>query len=137
MTLEYELLEKFRDLNFQFGWTQNSVMMGNLNVISELRENINESQLLDEELQVMSTQPGFTQAMDGVLSFNQRICVLKDMELRRRVLEEAHKNVFTIHPGSSKMYQDLKKNYWHSGMKKNIAEYVFECVVCQQVRIEH
>lgn len=35
------------------------------------------------------------------------------------------------------MYQDPKKNYWWSGMKKNIVEYVVGCVVCQQIRIEH
>ena len=75
--------------------------------------------------------------MNEVLFFNQRICVPNDVELRRRILEEAHKSEFTIHMGSSKMYQDLKKNYWLLGMKKNIVEYVSERVVCQQVKIEH
>lgn len=50
--------------------------MGNLNVTSELRERIRQSQLLDEVLQAMSNKSGFTQAMDGVLIFNQRMCVL-------------------------------------------------------------
>lgn len=45
--------------------------------------------------------------------------------------------MFTIHPSSSKMYQDPKKCYWWPGMKKNIAEYVVECVVCQQVKTKH
>jgi len=52
-------------------------------------------------------------------------------------LDEAHKGAFTIHPGSSKMYQDLKRDYWWSGMKRDIAVYVSECAVCQQVKIEH
>lgn len=38
--LEYELLEKFRDLNLQFSWTQNGVIMRNLNITSNLREEI-------------------------------------------------------------------------------------------------
>ena len=67
--------------------------------------------MIDGELQEMSTQPSFAQSPDEVVLFNQRICVLDDAELKRKVLEEGHKGAFTIHPGSSKMYQDLKKDY--------------------------
>lgn len=80
-------------------------MIGNLNVASELREMVHHSQLLDKGLQVLSKQPGFTQDMDEVLLCNQRICVINDVELRRRIFEEAQKCAFTIYPDSSKMYQ--------------------------------
>src|SRR4051812_15028599 len=72
-----------------------------------------------------------------MIMFNKRICVPDDALLKRRILDEAHKGDFTIHPGSSKMYQDLKRDYWWSGMKRDVAVYVSECAVCQQVKIEH
>lgn len=74
--------------------------MGNLNDTSELRKRIRQIQLINEGLQRMSTQSGVTVAKDGVLLFNQRMCVLNYVELRIRVLEEANKSVFTIHRGS-------------------------------------
>jgi hypothetical protein len=46
-------------------------------------------------------------------------------------MDEAHKTHYTVHPGSTKMYQDLKRNYWWSGMKQDIAEYVARCPECQ------
>ena len=55
----------------------------------------------------------------------KRIYVLNKEELRRE------------HPGSTKMYQNLKKNYWWKGMKMDIAEYVSKCLTCQQVKAEH
>ncbi|WVZ80549.1 hypothetical protein U9M48_028017 [Paspalum notatum var. saurae] len=56
----------------------------------------------------------------------------KDMELRKRILNEAHTSMFTIHPGSNKMYQDLNKN--SGGL---IAKYVTECDVCQRIKADH
>lgn len=85
MMLEYDLLEKFRNLNLQFLWTQNGVMMENLNITSDLRERIRQSQLLDEELQAMPTPSSFTHATNGVLLFNQRIYIPNDAELVRNL----------------------------------------------------
>ena len=85
--------------------------MGNLNVISNLREEIQQGQMIDEKLQEMLDQLGFTFFTDGVIIFNQTIFVTNDAELKRKVLEEAHKGAFIIHPGSSNMYQDLNKDY--------------------------
>ena len=76
-------------------------------------------------------------ASDGVILFEGRICVADDSELKRLILEEAHKSHFTIHPSATKMYQDLKKDYWWLVMKMEIAEFVARCIVCQQVKIEH
>ena len=49
---------------------------------------------------------------EGVLFFGKRIVVPKDHNLRRLILEEAHSSQFSIHPGSTKMYQDLKQRFW-------------------------
>ncbi|KAL5739012.1 hypothetical protein ACOSQ2_028192 [Xanthoceras sorbifolium] len=42
-----------------------------------------------------------------------------------------------MHPGSTKMYRDLKTQYWWSGMKKDVIEFVNKCITCQQVKAEH
>jgi hypothetical protein len=66
-----------------------------------------------------------------------RNVVPKNAELRRDILDEAHQTRYTVHPGNNKMYQDLKKKFWWHGMKKDIAEYVAQCHVCQLVKAEH
>ncbi|GAU39338.1 hypothetical protein TSUD_60890 [Trifolium subterraneum] len=91
----------------------------------------------DLELQRRIGKPEFTVADDGVIQFGSRVCVPNDAELKRLILEEAHKSGFSIHTGSTKMYHDLKKNYWWPNMKTEIAEFVSRCIVCQQVKIEH
>ncbi|WVZ55494.1 hypothetical protein U9M48_006145 [Paspalum notatum var. saurae] len=49
------------------------------------------------------------------------------MEPRKKILDEAHTSMFTLHPGSNKMYQDLKQKFWWTRMKREIAKYVYEC----------
>jgi hypothetical protein len=71
---------------------------------------------------------------EGVLWFNGRIIVPKDHKLRRKILDEAHLSKFSMHPGSTKMYQDLKQNFWWTRMKQKIAKYVSECDICQRVK---
>jgi len=73
----------------------------------------------------------------GVLFFGKRIVVPKDLSLRHLILDEAHSSQFSIHPGSTKMYQDLKQKFWGTRMKQEIARYVVECDVCQRVKAEH
>jgi hypothetical protein len=55
---------------------------------------------------------------NGILSFNDRLVVPKDKELRNQIMAESHSSKLSIHPGSSKMYQDLKPYYWWTKMKK-------------------
>ncbi|WVZ84402.1 hypothetical protein U9M48_031439, partial [Paspalum notatum var. saurae] len=74
---------------------------------------------------------------EGVLWFKNRLVVPKDMELRKKILNEAHTSMFTLHPGSNKMYQDLKQKFWWTRMKWEIAKYVSECDVCQRVKADH
>ena len=60
-----------------------------------------------------------------------------DPEIRKLILQEAHDSPYSIHPGNTKMYLDLKESFWWTGMKKDIAGYVAVCDVCQSVRAEH
>ncbi|WVZ63840.1 hypothetical protein U9M48_013438 [Paspalum notatum var. saurae] len=75
----------------------------------------------------------FTLDDQGMLWFKNRLVVPKDMELRKRILDEAHTSMFTMHPGSNKMYQDLKQKFWWT----QIAKYVSECDVCQRIKADH
>jgi hypothetical protein len=52
------------------------------------------------------------------------------MDLRNIILGEAHKSKLSIHPGATKMYQDLRHDFWWPGMKKDVAEYVASCLTC-------
>ncbi|WVZ76161.1 hypothetical protein U9M48_024158 [Paspalum notatum var. saurae] len=74
---------------------------------------------------------------EGVLWFKNRLVVPKDMELRKKILDEAHTSMFTLHPSSNKMYQDLKQKFWWTRMKREITKYVSECDVCQRVKADH
>ena len=74
---------------------------------------------------------------EGILWFGKRLVVPKNLELRKKILDEAHESQFSIHPGSNKMYQDLRKNFWWTRMKREVARYVAECDVCQRVKTEH
>ncbi|WVZ49183.1 hypothetical protein U9M48_000560 [Paspalum notatum var. saurae] len=79
----------------------------------------------------------FTLDDQGILWFKGRLVVPKDMELRKKILDEAHTSMFTMHPGSNKMYQDQKQKFWWTRMKREIAKYVSECDVCQRVKADH
>ncbi|WVZ61646.1 hypothetical protein U9M48_011487 [Paspalum notatum var. saurae] len=79
----------------------------------------------------------FTLDNQGVLWFKNRLVVPKDMELRKKILEEAHNSILAMHPGSNKMYQDLKQRFWWTRMKREIAKYVSECHVCKRVKADH
>jgi hypothetical protein len=52
-------------------------------------------------------------------------------------MDEAHLSKFSIHPGSSKMYQDLRQNFWWTRMKREVARYVSECDTCQRIKASH
>ena len=73
----------------------------------------------------------------GVLRFGQRLVVPKDMVLRELILREAHDSPLSIHPGATKMYQDLRQGFWWTRMKREIAKFVAECDVCRHVKAEH
>jgi hypothetical protein len=79
----------------------------------------------------------FRQDADGVLWFKDHLVVLKDFELHRKIMDEAHCSRYSIHPGTNKMYQDLKKKFWWTRIKREIASYVSECDTCWRIKAYH
>ncbi|GAU37353.1 hypothetical protein TSUD_395350 [Trifolium subterraneum] len=131
------LYEKFRDMNLSVTYRKGGVKLNRIELTCDLRSTIGSAQEKDMDLQRRIGKPEFTVADDGVIQFGSRVCLPNDAELKRLILEEAHKSGFSIHPGSTKMYHDLKKDYWWPDMKTEIVEFVSRCIVCQQVKIEH
>ncbi|GJQ90200.1 putative reverse transcriptase domain-containing protein [Tanacetum coccineum] len=74
---------------------------------------------------------------DGTLCLNNRSWVPCFGDLRTLIMHESHKSKYSIHPGSDKMYQDLKQLYWWPNMKADIATYVGKCLTCSKVKAEH
>ena len=74
---------------------------------------------------------------DHVLWFRDRLCVPNNSKLRGLILTEAHSSMFSVHPGTTKMYRDLRNYFWWIGMKRDIADFVARCLTWQQVKIEH
>ncbi|XP_028097035.1 uncharacterized protein LOC114296908 [Camellia sinensis] len=92
-------------------------------------EEIREKELDDESLKKIMDEidsklkPGFV-IENGVLKFHNRLCVPDCSDLKKRVMTEAYNSKFAMHPGNTKIYHDLKQNFWWPGMKKSIANFV-------------
>ena len=92
-------------------------LLAQLSVIPELKQMIVDAQKhnvkLQEIVQLVSTRDKTDFAMDGDggLLYKSRLCVLNNMDLKKKILYKSHNTVFTMHPGSNKMYQDMKQYY--------------------------
>nr|GEU75484.1 hypothetical protein [Tanacetum cinerariifolium] len=74
---------------------------------------------------------------DGTLCLHGRSWLPCYGDLRSVIMHESHKSKYSIHPGSKKMYQDMKKLYWWLNIKADIATYVSKCLTCAKVKAEH
>ncbi|GKC33643.1 putative nucleotidyltransferase, ribonuclease H [Tanacetum coccineum] len=103
-----------------------------MRIESNLMLQIKEAQRDDGELWaiVQNVEDGkhteFSVDDDGVVWFEDRLCVPNDQALREKVMTEAHSSPFTIHPGSTKMYRDLKQYFWWNGIKQDVATFPLE-----------
>nr|GEU34608.1 putative reverse transcriptase domain-containing protein [Tanacetum cinerariifolium] len=70
---------------------------------------------------------------DGTLCLNGKSWLPCYGDLRTVIMHESHKSKYSIHPGSDKMYQDMKRPYWWPNMKADIATYVSKCLTCAKL----
>ncbi|GJW09191.1 putative reverse transcriptase domain-containing protein [Tanacetum coccineum] len=73
---------------------------------------------------------------DGTLCLRNRSWITCFGDFGALIMHEPHKSKYLIHPGSDKMYQDLKKLYWWPNMKAEIATYVSKCLTCAKFKAE-
>jgi hypothetical protein len=138
-----------KETNFLEDWKKESAQLnaclgdnGSLEVKPMLEDLIRKAQRLDTETASLVERTRQEQLPDlgtdeeGILWFRNRLCVPKG-EARGVLLDEAHNSAYSIHPGTTKMYLDLKTRYWWRGMKKEIAQYVARCDTCQGTKAEH
>ncbi|KAL5571121.1 hypothetical protein UlMin_020718 [Ulmus minor] len=69
----------------------------------------------------------FEVSADGVLGFKGRLCVPANEDLKQQIMHEAHNTPYSVHPGTTKMYQDLKRLFWWPRMKRDVVKYVEKC----------
>ncbi|GJZ29015.1 putative reverse transcriptase domain-containing protein [Tanacetum coccineum] len=74
---------------------------------------------------------------DGTLCLNGRSWLPCYGNLRYVIMHESYKSKYSIHLGSEKMYQDMKKLYWWPNIKADIATYVSKCLTCAKVKAKH
>jgi hypothetical protein len=102
-----------------------------------LEQEIRKGQLGDAKIQEIKEMievgkaPDFTEDEHMTVWFQKRICVPDVDHLHEKILQEAHDSAYSIHRGSTKMYQDLKERYWWYAMKRDVAAHVALCDVCQ------
>nr|GFB84730.1 putative reverse transcriptase domain-containing protein [Tanacetum cinerariifolium] len=82
-------------------------------------------------------KPIFKIHPDGTRYHDKRIWLPKFGGLRDLIMHESHKSKYSFHPGSDKMYQDLKQLYWWPNMKAEITTYVSKCLTCAKVKAKH
>ena len=112
------------------------MVLGLIERIKSSQEEALREENLKEEVMIKQKEL-LTEDSRGLKLFQGRVWVPKLGGNREVLLEDAHKSKYSIHPGSTKMYRDLRLNYWWPIMKLDVARYVEKCVTCLQVKAEH
>jgi hypothetical protein len=138
--LPEELCEHFKQLRLEI---VPEGFLASLEVQPTLMDEIKEAQKLDKEIEEIKSNmskgkaKGFHEDDQGVVWFEKHVCVPQDPKLRKLILQETHDSPYSIHPGNTKMYMDLKGRFWWSNMKRDDAEYIALCDMCNRVKAEH
>jgi hypothetical protein len=117
----------------------------NITLTPNLRDEIKAAQKNDEGMSHIKRrmQEGdpkvacFCENAEGTLWFKERLVVPKKEVLKKKILDEAHTMRYSIHPRSTRMYHDLRQQFWWTRMKREVARYVSECDTCRKVKTEY
>ena len=87
-----------------------------------------------DRVQSGTTDEGWAIHTDGSLRYRGRVIVPQLTDLREEILREFYCSRFAVHPCGTKMYRDLCRQYYWSGMKQHVGDFVQRCLTCQQVK---
>jgi hypothetical protein len=137
--MQPELQREIEYLNLSMVTESKVTMEVEPTIEAEIREGQLEDAKLKEIQQLIwdNKTSDFSEDSQCTLWLGKRICVPNLKHIKELILREAHDSSYSIHPGSTKMYKDLKNRYWWYGMKRDIVEYMALCDTCQRVKAEH
>ncbi|KAK5842878.1 hypothetical protein PVK06_005294 [Gossypium arboreum] len=141
--LSRKSLFALRVMNVHLYVLPDNVLVAELKAKPLLIHQIRKAQKVDDELVakraecVPNVESEFQIDDDDCLRYRNRLCVPRNSGLISMILNEAHCSRMSIHPGSTKMYHDLRRQFWWHGMKRDIFDFVSKCLICQQVKAEH
>ena len=122
------------DFELWLGWEGHGPCLYSISARVMFIQRIMEAQVHDECLEKVKIQlvkgevnENWSIHIDGSVRFKGKLCVPRDVELRNELVADVHRTEYTIYPGNTKMYQDLKGQFWWSGMKRDIAQFVANC----------
>ena len=140
---EWRMLETVGQFGLQYN-EQTQGTLGSLVATPSLLSRVIESQWQDakimsirDRVQSCTGDEGWTVHANGSLRYRGRIVVPQSTDLREEILREFQCSRFSVHPGGTKMYQDLHRQYYWSEMKRHVGDFVRRCLTCQQVKAEH
>ena len=140
---EWQMLETMGQFGLQY-IEQDQGTLGSLVATPPLLSRVIESQGQDAEIVSIRDRvqsgigdEGWTIHVDGSLRYRGWVVVPQLIDLRDEILREFHCSRFAVHPSGTKMYQDLRRQYYWSGMKRYVRDFVRRCLTCQQVKAEH
>ena len=134
--LSRKSMQTLRALNAHLSLTGDDIVVVELIARPNMLNRVLEAQKNDEKISTIvkhiedGKENEFEVKEDGVLYYKDRVFVPDGNDLRKAILDEAHSRSFSIHLGSTKMYQDLKISFWWSEMKRDVSEFVTKCLVC-------
>ena len=143
ITTQKELLRDLEKMGIEFRKYQPNAMLSAIEIQPSIIDDIKMAQKEDKYLQFMIERTKETDwsdlstKEDGSLWYNSRLCVSDNSELKKKIIKEAHSTPYMAHPDSTKMYQDPRNTFLWTNMKREVAEYVSQCLTCQQVKTEH
>ncbi|KAL2230621.1 UNVERIFIED_CONTAM: Transposon Tf2-12 polyprotein [Sesamum indicum] len=134
------LLLEMRSMNTELEFDQVAGLLASLQLKPDFVDQIKEVQTRDPFLLRMlerirhGKKINFSIRVDGIIVNRGRVCVPDIDGLREAILQEAHNAPYAMHPGTTKMYRNLRPYYWWQTMKKDVAEFVAKYMMCQQER---
>ncbi|PKA59558.1 hypothetical protein AXF42_Ash018025 [Apostasia shenzhenica] len=115
LTNQEALIKEIEQLQLETRISDDKRMVAHLCIQPNLHEKIKNVQQEDSEIAKIAQSimkednPEFMIGSDGILRFQNQIYISNSPELKREILSEAHSAGYSIHPGGTKMYHDLRE----------------------------